>query len=436
MIQKSIIISYLIITTLLISINTKEESTSKKFLSKTEKSSPELISFEEEAKVINIKCLFAKNYNFYSLQSLQNKDKDYELKKDDYTYIYNFCQNTKADKSSTFVRKSNTDGTIVKLSGSIDGEGEDKNQWMEMADKKGISISLTKGETCLEDPSSTYTTNIIVNCDSDVDEIKDLNITQGEFPCVHTMEFKSRYGCPLGSSYLLLKLLEDYKYIFMVVMILLGVFLCFFGYKYRAPTIVALCGIIGCYFLTALILSLFPDFITTELWLFVCLLVCGILGCIIGYFTKDQVNFYVILCGAFLGYSCATFLYQIIQNYVEWDPQILYYICIGVCVVAGGAIGYFFSDPILILGLSVFGGYLAMRAVSLVAGHYLDEGMTIDLIKNKEWDQLNELRSGWIYAYLGSWLVLAIAGTIVQCRYHRKENQGIRTVKKKVNNKK
>ena len=211
----------------------------------------------------------------------------------------------------------------------------------------------------------------------------------------------------------------------MVVMVLLGVFLCFVGKKYIAPTIVVLCSIVACYALTALILSLFPNFIKTELWLFVCLLVCFIIGFIIGYFTRNMVGFYIVLAGGFLGYSVATFLYQLVQNYVEWDPQILYYVCIGVCVVVGGLIGYFLADPILILGLSIFGGYLAMRGVSLVAGHYLDEGMVIDLIKNKEWEQLKEMRSVWVYAYLGSWAALALIGTIVQCRYHRKEKANL-----------
>ena len=72
-----------------------------------------------------------------------------------------------------------------------------------------------------------------------------------------------------------------------------------------------------------------------------------------------------------------------------------------------------------------------MRAVSLVAGNYLDEGMTIDLIKNKEWEQLKEMRNSWIYAYLGTWLALTIAGTIVQCRYHRKEKEHKHGVKAK-----
>ena len=60
-------------------------------------------SFQEEAKVINIKCLFSKNFNFYSLQSLQDTEKDYEIKKGNYTFIYNFCQNTKANSESTFI---------------------------------------------------------------------------------------------------------------------------------------------------------------------------------------------------------------------------------------------------------------------------------------------------------------------------------------------
>ena len=425
MFRKKFIISLYLILTLLISTQSKEEY-NQKFLSKTKKPSPEVISFEEEdVKVINIKCLFSKNYNFYSLQSLQDKKKDYEYKVNSTTFIYNFCQNTKADSESTLIRKD-PDGTTVKLAGSIEGEGEDKNQWLEMGDsdsKEGVSISLVSGETCKENKDSKYSTNIKVYCDSDVETISDFKIIQGDYPCIYTMEFKSRYGCPLGSSYLLLKLLTDYKYIFMVVMIIAGIFLCFFGYKYISPTIIVLCAIIGAYFLTSLILSLFPDFITTELWLFVCILVCGILGSILGYFTKDEISFYVILCGAFLGYSVATFFYQIVQTYVEWDPQILFYVCIGICVVAGGAIGYYLTDPILILSLSVFGGYLAMRAVSLVAGNYLDEGLTIDLIKNKEWEQLNEMRNSWIYAYLGSWLALATAGTIVQCKYHKKEKE-------------
>ena len=430
----------LIILMLFVSINSKIWSTNK-FLSNLGvpsssqkfkphtimEDNPEIVSFaeEEEVKLINIKCLFSKNYNFYSIQSLQEKSKDLVYENGSDKYYYNFCQNTKEDSSSTLVLVDSNNRKI-RLSGSIDGDGGDKNTWNEIgsSNSEGVLISLTNGEDCEEVEGAKYITNIRIYCDKDVDEMKDFKIFKADnMKCSYMMEFRSRYGCPLGSTYLLLKLMEDYNYIFMVIMVVLGILLCFFGKKYIEPTIVVLCGVVVCYVLTSIIISLFPDFITSELGLFLCLLVCFILGLAIGYFTREDVRFYVILCGGFLGYSVATFFYQIVQTYVTWDPQILYYIVLAVCVIIGGVIGWFFSEPILILSLSVFGGYLAMRGVSLVAGNYLDESMTIDLIKSQEWEQLAELRTPWIYAYLGSWFVLAIAGTIVQCKYYREEKK-------------
>ena len=231
---------------------------------------------------------------------------------------------------------------------------------------------------------------------------------------------RSLYGCSLRSTYLFIKLLNDYRFVFCVLFVIIGIIFCFFGHRYMKYLIMFICGFIGCYAITAAILNFFPNFITTELWLLICLLVCFVLGCILGWFLKDEIKFSVLITGGFLGYSCATFVYQIIQNYVEFDPEILYYACVGVCIVIGALLGWFLTDPILIIGTSVFGGYLAMRGVSLVAGNYLDEGYIIDLIKSKEWEQLQEIRDGWTYAYLGSWVILAIAGIFIQCKNNKK----------------
>ena len=129
----------------------------------------------------------------------------------------------------------------------------------------------------------------------------------------------------------------------------------------------------------------------------------------------------VVFFGGFLGYSCAIFVYQIVLNYVEFDPQIVYYACIGVCIVLGVVICWKLNRVIIIIGTSVFGGYLAMRGVSFVAGNYLDEGYIIDLLKNKEFEQLKEIRDGWSYAYLGSWIILSIIGIYIQCKNKDKD---------------
>ena len=200
--------------------------------------------------------------------------------------------------------------------------------------------------------------------------------------------------------------------------------LCFMGNKFLKVAIIIISGLIACYCITAGVLYFFPNFIVSEISLLVCLLVCFILGCIVGFFLKKEVKPCVVILGGFLGYSLVTFVYQIVQTYIEYDPQILYYACLIGCILIGAVLGYCLSNPILIIGTAVFGGYLAMRGVSLVAKNYLDEALVIDLIKNKEWEELKEMRNGWIYAYLGSWGVLALVGIIVQCVNKNKNKNG------------
>ena len=43
-----------------------------------------------------------------------------------------------------------------------------------------------------------------------------------------------------------------------------------------------------------------------------------------------------------------------------------------------------------------------------------------NLVKNKEWEELKNIRNGWVYAYIGLWLVLSIAGLYYQCYGHKK----------------
>ena len=58
--------------------------------------------------------------------------------------------------------------------------------------------------------------------------------------------------------------------------------------------------------------------------------------------------------------------------------------------------------------------------------------MTIDLIKNQEWDQLKEMRNSWIYAYLGTWAILTVVGIYYQCKNNgkKKTNKDIEEKKK------
>ena len=126
-----------------------------------------------------------------------------------------------------------------------------------------------------------------------------------------------------------------------------------------------------------------------------------------------------------MGYSMAEFVFQFIQGFIEWNPQYVYYGTVGVCVLAGVLLGICVLNAVMIIGTSVLGGYIAMRGVALIFGNYIDETQFVDLIKNREFEQLKELRSGWVYAYLGLWLILAIFGIYYQCYgYKKKKSSG------------
>lgn len=416
------IIEIIILFSLLIFISPKEEKP-EKFLSSSFFEGPkEIKSFatSSDHKIINTKCLYSHEYNIYSLQGLQNDKEDYEyVEEDNKTKIYyNFCRNTHAIENSTFVEDNN--GTLVRLSGSIEGEGESKNVWEE-SKEGGVLISLVEGEIC--NNSEKYSVSLDIRCDADKDGKKfkeTIEVTKAD-SCKYNVLMKSLYGCSLKSKYLLLKLFQKFKFPFAIIFVLFGVGLCFFGNRFIKYAIIGICGLVGCYALTALVLRLFPNFITKETYLFICLILCFVLGCVIGYFIRNDEKMYILLLGAGLGYFAATFVYQIIQNYVEFDPEILYYACVGVCIVIGAFLAWKLTKYIIILATSVFGGYLMMRGVSLIAGNYLDEGLVIDLIKSKEWDELKEMRNGWTYAYLGSWIVLTVAGVYLQCTNNKKK---------------
>ena len=372
--------------------------------------------------LINVKCLYSKGYNIYSLQPLQ-KDDDYQLERDGNTILFNFCKNTRIVNNATFVQK--IEDNYVRLAGSIEGEGNNKNIWNEIKDNngKGVSIDFIEGDECHYENSTKkfkHTVKLTIYCDSDIEKehfLDNFTIIHNSNPCFHNYEMRSIHGCTLRSMYLLLKLLNKYNYIFLVLFAIIGIILCFFGNRYINKTIILIGGFIGCYAITAAVLSFFPKFITTELYLFLCLFVSFVLGCVIGYFLKDDIRFSCLLLGASLGFSCATFVYQIVQNYVDFDPEIVYYVCIGVCIVVGAFLGWKLYRYVVIIGTAVLGGYLVMRGISLVAGHYLDESLVIDLLKNEEWEELKDLRTPWLYAYLGTWIILSGAGIYYQWKH-------------------
>ena len=376
-----------------------------------------------DSSFVNIKCLWVNKYNVYSLQKLQNKENDYENDVNKGKIILNFCQNTKTkindtDSQSTALWKKND--SLIRISGSIDGDSDTKNKWSEQEDETGnyLMISLTKGEKCNTSYHKTY---LKIYCSDEKDFFKDIKFSGfDENSCIHTISSNSVYGCALTDTYLLKKILHKYWFIFGLGLIIIGAYLCFYGFKIVWLTAILVLGLVFCYIISIIFLNLFPSLITTETSLWILLGVGFAFGAIIGCCIKAKVRLIVAILGAGMGYCIAIFVYQIIQSFIEWNPQILYYIVVIICIIIGIMLGFFVYNSFLIIGTCIFGGYLAMRGVIAIFGEYMDEGEFVDLIKSGEIEQMKEIRNGWTYAYLGLWLVLMVGGLFCQCKMYKK----------------
>jgi hypothetical protein len=377
-----------------------------------------------ETNLVNIKCLWVNKYNVYSLQKLQNKENDYENDVTEGKIIFNFCQNTKTKINGTDSQSTvlwNKNDSLIRIAGSIDGDSDTKNKWSEQEDESGnyLMISFAKGEKCSN--SSYHKTFIKIYCSDEKDFFKDIKFSGfDENSCTHTISSHSVYGCALTDIYLLKKILHEYWYIFGIGLIIIGVYLCFYGHKVVWLTAIIVSGLIFCFIISIIFLNLLPSLITTETSLWILLGVTFAFGALVGCFIKAKVKLIVALIGAGMGYCVALLAYQIIQSFIEWNPQILYYIVVIICIIAGIIIGFFLYNSFLIIGTCILGGYLAMRGVIAIFGEYMDEGEFVDLIKSGEIEQMKEIRNGWTYAYLGLWLVLMVLGLFCQCKMYKK----------------
>lgn len=396
---------------------------------------------KEKKTYVNIKCLYVAKYNVYTLQKLQNKNIDYEKEFENGKVIFNFCQDTNKNssfKSTVLWDRNNTDPKLIRASGSIDGENKNKNGWAELnsdEDRKGLLITLAHGEECKN--GKYHQTYLKLYCDSEIEDDDFLeNVDLSEFydqnnVCKHYIIANSIYACPLNDWYLLRRIMNKHKFLFGLGFMLIGLFLCMWGNKYKIPTIMIVMGLIFCYIISIIILNFIPSLINTEKKLWILLGVGFLIGTFVGYLIKAKITIFTIMLGISMGYSVAEIIYQFIQGFIEWNPTYLYYSTIGVCCIGGIVVGYYLIKTVMILGTSLVGGYVFMRGVAVIFGNYIDEGEYVDLIKSGEYEQLRDIKNGWVYLYLGIWLIMTVFGFYYQCIGHKKKESNSDEIEKK-----
>jgi hypothetical protein len=100
---------------------------------------------------------------------------------------------------------------------------------------------------------------------------------------------------------------------------------------------------------------------------------------------------------------------------IYWSTII---ISIIVCIIGA----YFLVEHVIIFATSLIGSYAIIRGISLYAGGFPDESYVIDLIRNEEYDQLQNVLKPIVYVYLVGWLVLFVLGLFVQNKLKQEQD--------------
>ena len=255
-------------------------------------------------------------------------------------------------------------------------------------------MQLPPGDTCKTNKTLQYQTTMIIECDSTSSKTVTLDNDVNINKCSNTIKMKSPYACPLFSVYSFGNSVVANKHIVGSVLMISGVFFCFFGIKFLFITEIVI-GVVG----TAFVLMFFLfsylqiQYSTMEFWLIIAVSV--LIGIIVGYFMSKMKKVPAVILGACCGYLLSILLFQFGLKFINTNPYVVFWVTAVVCAAVLGVFAWFFHNHILILGTSFLGAYAIIRGLSIMAGGFPDERQIMDLINLREWEQLKN-----VYNYL------------------------------------
>lgn len=402
-----------------------KEASNDKFLSQSQSldnpSNTNELNFEEpnaedetskESKSgISVKCFWFNGHNeTFDLSPLDDKNAD---KKIEVTatknYYYNFCNPTKAkcnDKLNLMNLVKDDKCSIMAGDNDKTFSEFEKMTKKEIVDEKekeiivGLRVKLATGEKCSSDETKTYQTTWEITCDDDKDAKKgvitvlnaaELDLDQpGRLDkCGIVVKAKSVHGCPLSNYYAVSAFIEANRIIFMIVIVVIGIFLTYLGSK-----IINITLMITAFFATVIgvflvVFGIFGAYKISNgiMWLIFSLTI--VLACGVGFLFYKFKQIFTISLGALTGYFCSMMLYNFVLRYIKSNPDVVYWVTLVVCIALGVLVAIYLEKHLIITSTALLGGYATVRGASLVIGGFPPESEVIDLIRKGEFYQLS-----------------------------------------------
>ena len=389
-----------------------------------------------------VKCLFLEDYNVYDIshlgantfESIEERGHEYNFENfnnSKYTIIFNFCYNLKhsadrcdhGDDKQAFYLVN--DDNCQPLSGDI----KDGNTWTTIKNETTGEVEYIEIEVNRYDDAHSLKYRLICNKDMDKKEfnvVEGTSITkndQGGFDVILVIE--SKEACVKVDFYFIFKFIEDYKALFVILLMVFGLFNCILGKRLGKYTAFLLCV-----FIITILVLVFSQYVLpsgcNEWIIWVMFAVGIILGCTAGYFTfKYHKKILSFLTGGISGFFIGQFLYNLFGNRIPLDVNgiviniVFVVISIGVMI----AVAFFFNKFIIIFATSFIGAYCFIRGISLFAGGFPDEKKIMDLRGKGETEQLSDLLTWKVYVYLAAMVITTVLAVIAQYKFFKDKDE-------------
>jgi hypothetical protein len=208
--------------------------------------------------------------------------------------------------------------------------------------------------------------------------------------CAITIRVRTTEAYPKINYYIVSSFINENKSYLGAIVITIGLFLVFLGAKFLKITILIV-NTLSC--ITVLFLVYFNIFSPeSESTVWILLAVGVVLGLAFGYFMIKLAKGITMLLGGYLGYLVSIFAYNLALQYIHASPHLIYW-CVTIgCIFIFALLSLWIAEVMLIVSTSVIGSYAIVRGASFYIGSFPSESIILDLIKNKEWDELDKVK--------------------------------------------
>ena len=358
----------------------------------------------------SVKCIFVDDFKVYdisglTMNKLQTNKPGYNRTINDVNIYYNFCYDLKEisgcniKNKQIIALKKNESGTLeCKALADKINKGNKWSTWEDYDKKNFLQIELNE----IDKKHKTY---YRLKCN---DKQKEMLFNEsrswvekevGEY-LETVLFFETDEACPKFDFYVIWSFVNDYSFVFAIIVIAFGIFNCVLGKRFAQYTsfILALFGV------TVFTLFFFQFILPPGCarWIVWVILIIGIiLGCTAGYFVfKYHEKFMSFLVGGLAGFLFGEFLYALFGNKINGHPTLIHILFILVCIIVAVILSFFLKDYIIIIATSFIGAYAFIRGVSMFAGHFPNEFTIIDLKNRGEDEQIKDLLTWRVYIYL------------------------------------